>query len=94
VRGIPYSSPFYQRQAECGYRGGYGRSRAPGQLSLKQDRTGLRQDYDGLLRWVAPGWAADDASWWGSKARLAPKLTGPIANRKWWRGAPLDQRYR
>ena len=34
-----------------------------GQLSLKQERTGPGQDQnqDGLLRWGAPGWAADDA---------------------------------
>jgi hypothetical protein len=36
-----------------------------GQLSLKQERTGpgqdQDQDQDGLLRWGAPGWAADDA---------------------------------
>ena len=36
--------------------------------------------HGGLAGWVAPGWAADDALWWGW-------LTGPIANRRWWRVA-------
>lgn len=71
--GIPYSSPSYQR----GLSADTGKVReieGAGQLyhgHLKQE---------GLAGWVAPGWAADDASWWGW-------LTGPIANRRRWRVA-------
>ena len=41
-----------------------------GQLSLKQKQNRAGQDRTEpgrapALRWVAPGWAADDASWWG-----------------------------
>lgn len=53
--GIPNSSPFYQRQAECGYREGAG----------GRGRRAVMAEAGGLLRWVAPDWAADDASWWG-----------------------------
>lgn len=48
--GMPYSSPFYQRQAECGYRGGCGRG--GGRRAVD---AGAKQE--GLLGWVAPGWA-------------------------------------
>ena len=77
MRGIPYSSPFYQRQAECGYReGAGGRGRRAVITEAKQDRTGqdrTGQDQDGLLRCVG--------------LRLAGRLTmrrggvGPKADR-------------
>lgn len=54
--GYTVLGPFYQRQAECGYRE-VREIEGAGQLSLKQE---------GLLGWVAPGWAADDASVVGS----------------------------
>jgi hypothetical protein len=40
--GIPYSSPFYQRQAECGYRegaGGRGRRAVITEAGARKDRT-------------------------------------------------------
>lgn len=87
MRGIPYSSPFYQRQAECGYReGAGGRGRRAVITEARKDRTRTKTKTGSCVGVRLAGRLTMRV------VGLAPKLTGPIANRRWWRGWPLDYR--
>lgn len=64
-----------------------------GQLSLKQERTGPGQDQDRTKTKTGSCVGVRLAGRLTMRVvGLAPKLTGPIANRRWWRGWPLDYR--